>query len=77
MPYPRKYVFKDPLVKQNKYLRAISGANKAKPIRNLVVKVGVQLLGIYADCLQAQFRVRQEESDVAKAIREAVRRVKR
>ncbi len=62
---------------QNKCLRAICGAYKATPIRNLEVEVGVPPLGIHLDSLQARFRVRLEESEVAQAIREAVGKVER
>ncbi len=39
------------------------------------VEVGVPLLGIYLDRIQAQFRVRQEESEAARAMNEAVQKV--
>jgi hypothetical protein len=64
-------------VLQNKFLRAICGAYKATPIRNLEVEIGVPPLGIHLDSLQARFRVRLEESEVAQAIREAVGKVER
>jgi hypothetical protein len=62
---------------QNNCLRAISGAYRATPIRNLAVEVGVPPLGINLDSLQAQFRAKLEESEVAGVIREAVENVKR
>jgi hypothetical protein len=62
---------------QNNCLWAISGAYRAIPIKNLEVEVGVPLLGIHLDSIQAQFRVRLEESEVAWTIREAVEKVER
>jgi hypothetical protein len=62
---------------QNNCLRAISGAYRATPIRNLEVEVEVPPLGIYLDSLQARFRIKLEESDVAGVIREAVGKVER
>ncbi len=62
---------------QNNCLRAISGAYRATPIRNLEVEVGVPPLGIHLDRIQARFRVILEESEAAGAIREAVQKVKR
>jgi hypothetical protein len=57
---------------QNNCLRAISTAYKATHIRKLEVEVGVPPLGIHLDSIQAQLRVRLEESEAAEAIREAV-----
>jgi hypothetical protein len=62
---------------QNNCLRAISGAYKATPIRNLEVEVGVPPLGIHLDSLQARFRVRLEGSEVAGVIKNAVEKVAR
>jgi hypothetical protein len=62
---------------QNKCLRAISRAYRATPIRNLEVEVGVPPLGIHLDSIQAQFRVRLEESEAAGVIRKAVEKVER
>ncbi len=76
-PFAHKYVLKDLMPLQNNCLRAISGAYRATPIRNLEVEVGVPPLGIHLDSIQAQFRVRLEESEAAGAIREAVRKVER
>jgi hypothetical protein len=67
-----KYVLKDLMPLLNNCLKAISGAYRATPIRNLEVEVGVPLLCIHLDSIQAQFRVRLEESKVAGAIGEAV-----
>jgi hypothetical protein len=58
-------------------LRAISGAYRATPIRNLEVEVGVPPLGIHLDSIQARFRVRLEKSEAAWVIREAVEKVVR
>jgi hypothetical protein len=77
MPYARKYILKDLMPLRNNYLRAISGAYRATPIRNLEVEVGVPLLGIHLDSLQAQFRMKLEESEVEGVIREAVGKVKK
>jgi hypothetical protein len=62
---------------ENNCLRAVSGAHRATPIRNLEVEVGVPPLGIHLDSIQARFRVRLEESEAAGAIREAVQKVER
>jgi hypothetical protein len=62
---------------QNNCLRAISGAYRATPIRNLEVEVGVPLLGIHLDSIQARFRVKLEESKAVGVIREAVEKVVR
>jgi hypothetical protein len=62
---------------QNNCLRAICGAYRATPIRNLEVEVGVPPLGIHQDSIQAQFRVRLEESEAAGVIREAGEKVER
>jgi hypothetical protein len=43
----------------------------------LETEVGVPPLGIHLDSIQAQFRVRLEESDVAEKIREAIENVER
>ncbi len=72
MPYARKHVLTDLMPLQNNCLRAISGAYRATPIRNLEVEVGVPPLGIHLDSIQAQFRVRLGESGAAGVIREAV-----
>ncbi len=77
MLYARKYVIKELSPLQNNCLRAISGAYKARPIRNLEVEVGVPPLAIHLDSLQAQFRVRLEESEAAGVIKEAVEKVER
>ncbi len=75
MPYTCKYLFKDLMPLPNNCLRAISGAYRATPIRNLEVEVGVPPLGIHLDSIQAQFKVWIEESKAAGAIREAVEKV--
>jgi hypothetical protein len=62
---------------QNNCLRAISGAYRATPIRNLEVEVGVPPLGIHLDSIQAQFRVKLEESEAVGVISEAVEKVVR
>jgi hypothetical protein len=62
---------------QSNCLRVISRAYKATPIRNLKLEVGVPYLGIHLDSIQAQFRVRLEESVVAGVIGEAVEKVER
>jgi hypothetical protein len=71
-PYACKYVLKDLMQLQNNRLRAISWAYKATPIRNLEDEVEVPLLQFHLDSIQAQFRVRLEELEVAGTIREAV-----
>jgi hypothetical protein len=77
MPYARKYVMKDLMPLQNNCLRAISGAYRATPISNLEVEDGVPPLGIHLDSLQARFKMKLEESEVAGVIREAVGKVER
>jgi hypothetical protein len=62
---------------QNNCLRAISGAYRSTPIRNLEVEVGVPPLGIHLDSIQARFRVKLEESEAVVVIREAVEKVAR
>jgi hypothetical protein len=62
---------------QNNCLRVISGAYRATPIRNSEIEVGVPPLRIHLDSLQARFRVKLEESEVAGAIMEAVGKVDR
>ncbi len=71
-PFARKWPLKKLSPLQNSCLRAISGAFRATPIRNLEAEVGVPPLGIYLDSLQARFRLRLEESEVQEVIREAV-----
>jgi hypothetical protein len=56
---------------------AISGAYRATPIRSLAVKVGVLLLGIHLDSIQAQLRIRLEESEAVQAIRDKVEKMGR
>jgi hypothetical protein len=60
-PHARKDVLKDLTPLQNNCLRAISGAYRATPIRNLEVEVGVPPLEIHLDSLQARLRVMLEE----------------
>ncbi len=62
---------------QNNCLRAISRAYRATPIRNWESEVGVPPLGIHLESLQAEFRAKLEESDVAGVIKEAVGKVER
>ncbi len=76
-PYARKYVVKDLMPLQNNCLRAISGAYRATPIRNLEVEVGVPPLGIHLDSIEARFKVQLEKSEAAGVIREAVEKVER
>jgi hypothetical protein len=77
MPDARKYALKDLMPLQNNCLRAISGAYRATPIRNLEVEVGVPPLGVHLDSLQARFRATLEESEVAGVNKEAVGKVER
>jgi hypothetical protein len=60
---------------QNNSIRAISEAYRATPIRILEVEVGVPLLGIHLDSIQAQFRVKLEESEAIGVISTAVEKV--
>ncbi len=62
---------------QNSCLRTISRPYRATPIRNLEVEVEVPLLGIHLDSLQARFKAKLAESEVAGVIREAVGKVER
>ncbi len=64
-------------VKRTNCPRAIPGAYRATLIRNLEVEVRVPSLGIHLDSIQARFRVRAEESEVAGVIKEAVEEVER
>jgi hypothetical protein len=54
-PFARKWLLRELSPLQNSCLRAISGAFRATPIRNLEVEVGVPPLGIHLDSLQARF----------------------
>ncbi len=63
-------MFRDLKPLQNNYLRVISGASKATFIRNMEEEVGVRPLETYLDRIQAQFRVRLEESETAGVIRD-------
>jgi hypothetical protein len=74
-PFAQKWLLKELSPPYNSCLRAISGAHKATPMCNLEAEVGVLLLGIHLDCLQAQFRVRLEESEVQEVIWLAVEKV--
>ncbi len=56
----------------NIYVEAIPRAYRATPIKSLEVKDGVIPLGIFMDSIQAGFRVRHEESEVAEAMSEAI-----
>jgi hypothetical protein len=48
-----RYVLKDIMPLQNNCLRAITGAYRATPIRNVEVEVRVPQLGIHLDSIQA------------------------
>ncbi len=67
-PLARKWLLKELSPLHNSCLRAISGAYKVTPIRNLVAEVGVPLLGMHLDSLQARFRLRLEESGVQEVV---------
>ncbi len=62
---------------QNNCHRTISRAYRATPIINLEVAVEVPPLEIHLDSLQARFRAKLAESEVAGVIREAVGKVER
>jgi hypothetical protein len=76
-PFARKWLLKVLSPFLNSCLRAISGAYKATPIRNLEAEVGVPPLGIHLDSHQAQSRVRLEGSEVQEVIWLAVEGVRR
>jgi hypothetical protein len=52
-PYAHRYILKDLMPLQNNCLRVISGTNRATPIQNMEVEVGVPPLGINLDSIQA------------------------